>query len=358
MAPAQRRPRLALIQQLLATPQRFEFYQAVRLLENAAPDGDEITERVRFTGNPALHFGGAEIDEIRALDAPEDGAAPPWQMRVNTLSLSGSAGVLPYHYSELLQQRLRSKDETLRDFFDLFNHRTVLLLLKAWRKYRLPVTYERHRRQQQRGHDPITQALAALVGLGTPRLSDHLPLDVEQLLGFGGVFGRLIKSAVALENMLRQYLQLDVRIEQFRGQWQELPDDLRTRLPGGGLNGMNNTLGVNAMLGAHCWQVQSKFRVRIRDLTYAQLMELAPTGARMQALKTLTRLAAGTELDFDIALNMDCVELPPMQLAAAGSAHQPLLGWNTCLHPPGKRQRGQVDIVVSQALQDVPGQRH
>lgn len=357
MATAQRRPRLALIRQLLAEPHRFEFFQAVRLLENAAAaTGDDTAstaERVRFTGNPALHFGGADIAEIRELPPAEAGeqAGPYWQMRVNVLSLSGSAGVLPYHYSELLLQRLRARDDTLRDFFDLFNHRTIALLFKAWQKYRLPIAYEQHRRQEKRGRDPITQALTALVGLGTPRLSEHLPLDPEALLGFGGVFGRLIKSATALENMLRQYLQLDVRIEQFQGQWHELPDDLRTRLPGGGGVGMNNTLGMNAMLGAHCWQVQSKFRVRIRDLTYAQLMALAPTGAKMQTLKTLTRMAAGTELDFDIALNMDCVELPPMQLVGAGSAQQPLLGWNTCLHPPGARRRGQVDILVSQSLQ-------
>jgi type VI secretion system protein ImpH len=356
MATAQRRPRLALIRQLLAAPHRFEFFQAVRLLENAASatgEAEPSAERVRFSGNHALHFSGAVIAEIPALPPAVAGAraGPQWQMRVNVLSLAGSAGVLPYHYSELLLQRLRARDDTLRDFFDLFNHRTIALLFQAWQKYRLPIAYEQHHRQRRRGRDPITNALTALIGLGTPRLSEHLALDEEALLGFGGVFGRLIKSAAALENMLRQYLQLDVRIEQFRGQWHQLPDDLRTRLPGDGLGGMNHALGVNAMVGAHCWQVQSKFRVRIRDLTYAQLMELAPTGAKMQTLKTLTRFAAGTELDFDIALNMDCVELPPMQLAGAQSEQQPLLGWNTCLHPPGARRRGQVDIVVSQSLQ-------
>jgi type VI secretion system protein ImpH len=355
MATAQRRPRLALIRQLLEAPQRFEFFQAVRLLENAAAHGGgkhAVGGAIRYSGSHAMHFSGADIAAISALPVGEDHDGALWSMRVNLLTLTGSAGVMPHHYSELLLQRLRARDETLRDFFDLFNQRTIALFFQAWQKYRLPFVYESHRRQQRRGRDPITQALSALVGIGTPQLSERLPLDEEALIGFGGVFGRLVKSAVALENMLRQYLQLDIKIEQFRGQWQELPEDLRSRLPGGGFTGMNNALGINAMLGAHCWQIQSKFRVRIRNLTYAQLMELAPGSARMHNLKTLTQLVAGTELDFDIVLETAREDLPPLQLQDTQQPFQPLLGWNTCMPGLRRRQqrRGHIDVVVSQSV--------
>lgn len=351
MATAQRRPRPALIRQLLEEPQRFEFFQAVRLLENAPASGAETPGAIRFSGSHDMHFAGTDIAAIEALpEAAGDDAR--WLMQVNLLTLTGSDGVLPYHYSELLLQRLRARDETLRDFFDLFNQRTIALFYQAWRKYRLPFTYESHRRRQRRGRDPITEVLSALVGLATPRLSERLPLPEEALLGFGGVFGRLVKSATALENMLRHCLQLDVSIEQFRGQWQELPEDLRSRLPGGGRAGMNNTLGVNTVLGAHCWQIQSRFRVRIRNLNYAQLMELAPGSDRLRHLKTLTQMAAGTELDFDIVLETEREDLPPLQLGGGQSGFQPLLGWNTCT--PGlrrrKMRRGHIDVVVSQAV--------
>lgn len=358
MATAQRRSRLALIRQLLEQPQRFEFFQAVRLLENAAAQSGRLGEHgraLRFRGNHALHFSGADIDAVEENDASAERGAL-WSMRVNLLSLTGSDGVLPHHYTELLLQRLRARDETLRDFLDLFNDRIIELLFQAWRKYRLPMIYESHRLRRRRGRDPVTEALSALVGIGTPQLSERLPLDPEGLIGFGGIFARLIKSATGLENMLRHYLQLDIKVEQFQGQWLELPVDLRSRLPGGSLGGMNNQLGVNAMVGAHCWQLQSKFRVRIRHLTYAQLMELAPGSARMHNLKTLTQLVAGTELDFDIVLETAREDLPPVQLcdgqprdSAEQPPYQPLLGWNTCLHG-SRRGRGPVDVVVSQGL--------
>jgi len=356
MATAQRRPRPDLIRQLLEQPQRFEFFQAVRLLENAAAHERETGEparALRYRGNYALHFNGADIEAVEA--APKQESGPAWTMRVNLLSLTGSTGVLPHHYSEQLLQRLRARDETLRDFFDLFNDRTIELLFRAWRKYRLPMVYENHRLRRARGNDPITQALSALVGVGTPQLGERLALDTEGLIGFGGVFARLIKSAVGLENILRHYLQLDVKVEQFQGQWLELPVDLRSRLPDSGLGGMNNQLGVNAMVGAHCWQLQSKFRVRIRHLTYVQLMELAPGSARLHNLKTLTQLVAGTELDFDIVLETAREDLPPLQLCDQGAGgdsdppYQPLLGWNTCLHG-SRRKRGPVDVVISQSL--------
>src|SRR5688572_26835754 len=105
MAPAQRRPRPALIEQLLAAPHRFEFFQAVRLLDSAAPE--RAGAAVRYSGNHQLHFAAADIDAITALPAGEDDAGGPlWSMRVNLLALTGSTGVLPYHFSEMLLQRL------------------------------------------------------------------------------------------------------------------------------------------------------------------------------------------------------------------------------------------------------------
>ena len=361
MATAQRRSRLALIRQLLEQPQRFEFFQAVRLLENApAPDREAAGAAVRFSGSYDTRFHGSDIAEIEALPENAGGNAARWSMQVNLLTLAGSDGVLPHHYSELLLQRLRARDETLYHFLDLFNQRTIALFFQAWQKYRLPFVYESHRRRARRSRDPVTEVLSALVGIATPHLGERLPLDPEMLLGFGGVFGRLVKSATALENMLRHSLQLDVRIEQFQGQQQELPEDLRSRLPGGGFGGMNNALGVNAMLGARCWQIQSKFRVRIRNLSYDQLMELAPGSARLRNLKTLTQMVAGTELDFDIVLETAREDLPPLQLPQAGTApqasaqpaYQPLLGWNTCMlgQRRRKQRRGHIDVVVSQAV--------
>ncbi len=41
-------------------------------------------------------------------------------MRVNFMGVVGPQGVLPIYYTELVMDRLRAKDSTLRDFLDIF----------------------------------------------------------------------------------------------------------------------------------------------------------------------------------------------------------------------------------------------
>src|SRR5579871_6026175 len=84
---------------LAAGPSRFDFFQAVRLLEalggRAEVGGDAAprAEAVRFRAQPALRFPAAEIAQFRA----RPGDAPP-EMAVTFLGLTGPSGVLPQHY--------------------------------------------------------------------------------------------------------------------------------------------------------------------------------------------------------------------------------------------------------------------
>ena len=83
--------------------------------------------------------------------------------------------MLPHHYTELLIQRIRERDDSLRDFLDLFHHRLISLFYRAWEKYRLPVAYERSRlHDSEREPEPITGGLYCLVGHGTSGLRGRL----------------------------------------------------------------------------------------------------------------------------------------------------------------------------------------
>jgi len=121
-------------QLLFAEGFRFDFYQAVKLLEMLAPDATPVAEGsepdaepVRFRSRVGLDFPASEIDLLaRAVTAD----LPP-EMRVNFLGLAGVLGPLPLPITELVVERVWHKDTALRDFLDLFNHRLVSILARA-----------------------------------------------------------------------------------------------------------------------------------------------------------------------------------------------------------------------------------
>ena len=90
-------------------------------------------------------------------------------MTVAFMGLTGPLGVLPRHYTDLLLERGRRKDWTLRDFLDIFNHRLISLFYRAWEKYRLPIVYEAAAWRHQE-NDCGSQYLFDLMGLGTSGL--------------------------------------------------------------------------------------------------------------------------------------------------------------------------------------------
>lgn len=368
-------------QQLLQEPYRFDFFQAVRLLEQmarvAAPaepgsasdptsdldaideagpvsqaaaayvgeDGSPATEAVRFRSQLALSFSGGQIAEIRrpATDA-ESLPSAPYEMVVSFLGLTGPAGVLPAHYTRLLIERTRSKDLGLRDFLDLFHHRLLSLFYRAWEKYRFPVGYERAATEQA-GEDLFTRALYALVGLGTNSLRHRRKFDDEVFIRFGGGFTRATPTAVMLEQMLQAFLEQPVRLLQFQGQWLRLePEDQSIARVGQNAGSSQNcTLGQNVILGERVWNVYSKFRVCLGPLNYADFCRFLPNGDRLQACCQLVQTYVGQEFDFDIRLELKAEEIPVCQLGGTGGASR--LGWNTWIHSRAAQQNS-TDAVM------------
>lgn len=367
MASARRRKSTAVTQQLQAEPHRFEFFQAVRLLELAArlyaKDGKKFAkvpvgkgappnrESIRFRAQASLAFRGADIDRLEIVETIEhdDEEAPQqqWQMLINCFGLFGSNGVLPYHISELVIQRLRQKDRSLANFLDVLNHRSTSLYYQAWHKYRLPVVYERAHREGQNRNDIFSHMLSAVVGLGTEKLNDRLSVPDDVLLGFASQMSRGPPSAPTMARILRHYFELPIEVEQFIGKWQPLPRDMQSRLPGFDAPlGQNNYLGENVILGRECWDIQSKFRIKIAHLDYGQFVGISPQSAKMAALKALVRFMAGTEFDFDIEISIQQNELPRIGLGQTAQIDgiaieggELMLGWNSSFAHTSAAQR-------------------
>ncbi len=127
-------------QELFDEPYKFEFFQAVRLLERIFPERSAVTrsvtplnEVVRFRSNASLRFPPSQIYEItETLDEYSD--KTKMEMFVNFMGMLGIVGVLPVHYTELAIERARYGDRTMWSFLDIFTHRAVSMFFRAWGK--------------------------------------------------------------------------------------------------------------------------------------------------------------------------------------------------------------------------------
>jgi len=383
MAAASGRVRAPVSEQLREQSYRFDFFQAVRVLEWMAreelgaeparrgPVGHDLLpaqEIVRFRATPSLSFPPGPISElVRAASQDPRGTVPPPEMVVACMGLFGPNGVLPQHYTSLVIQRIREKDHALGDFLDLFNHRAISLFYRAWEKYRFPIAYER---SQLAGADEdlFTWCLYCLVGMGTGGLRRRLDFDDEAFLFYAGHFAHFPRSALALERILADYFELPVHLEQFRGQWLYLSPEDQTALPprrrvagGSGVIGglgvaggsrvagtersdapanspsgaslrsapatPSKRLGQDVVVGQRVWDVQSKFRVRLGPIGYRQFCRFMPSGDALRPICQMVRSYAGVQFDFDVQPVLRAEEVPWCRLGDRGDPAR--LGWNT-----------------------------
>ena len=321
--------KLSVAQRLYEEGYRFDFFQAVRLIERLYPERQPIghsaspaEEVVRLRARLALSFPPSAIHEITQV--PD--AAHPAEMTVAFMGLTGLLGVLPRHYTELLLERGRRKDWTLRDFLDIFNHRLISLFYRAWEKYRLPLVYEAAAWRHQE-NDRCSQYLFDLIGLGTKGLRGRMGVADKGLLFYTGLLAQHPHSASALMGFLQDYFGVPVDVVQFIGQWLALAPESRSRL---GPGEAHNILGVSAVAGARVWDQQAKFRLRLGPLTFAQFCQFLPAGSAFRQLVQLSRFFAGQEQDFEVQLVLQASEVPCCRLGLRGEG-APRLGWSAWL---------------------------
>lgn len=343
------RKNTAVIERLLSEPHEYSFFQAVRLLERAllvnnpgrhihlqsqtqtiggfAPPGSEI---LHFRTKPSLSF--PESDVVNIDRNPSDLTHGSFRVQTNFLSLAGSSGVMPYHYTEFILQRLKLKDTALTHFLDLFNHRLISLFYQANTKYNLALETERKQLKNQRSTLTTTpnKVILGVIGMGTAGLSNRLQCKDETLLFYSGLLSHKIRSAQGLKQMLADYFQLPVKIHEFIGQWQALLPDFCTRMASKAMPlGQNACLAQSAMLGSRGWIAQGKIRIVLGPLTKAQFYQFAPGTKALAAMNDMVRFYLGLEHDYEFVIEVNRADLPnKIQLNKSAS---PILGWNTWL---------------------------
>lgn len=311
-------------QKLFEEPYRFEFFQAVRLLEKIRSDQKAVgkdamphDEIVRFRSHVSFDFPASEIYKLEeSVDELND--EKKLEMFINFMGMVGMSGVMPLPYTEMVAARARYKDTAMWAFMDMFTHRMVSMFFRAWEKYRFPIGYER-------GEDQFTSYLFDFVGLGTKGMRGRMSLEDESLLPYSGLIAQKPHSANALENILSDYYGVKAKTLQFFGQWLDLDKESYTKL-----GVANSTLSRTAIIGTRIWEQQSKFRLILGAMSFKKFQAFLPNGSAHESLKSIVRFMTGLEFDFDLRLVLKAAQVPSCILTTRAK-RRPMLGWSSWL---------------------------
>lgn len=334
MRTTQRRLDPALVDHSLQAPERYEFFQLVRLYElifreaGGRSAGDVVNERIRFRNSLRLGFAPSQVDAIAPSYAVDDqgldtGKLEQVDVTPSFMGMLGVNGTLPIHYTEQVIDHARFKrDESGRAFLDLFTNRAVGHFYRAWKKFRLPVQYETDRQNR------FLPLILALGGLGFDALRERLgtapgAIDDESIAYFAGLFRQRPISAEALQNVIGSYFREAVRIEQFVGHWYVVPAEQRSCL-----GGKNMTLGGNALLGERVWQRNLRIRIHIGPLRHERYMGFLPKGELAAALAKILALATGGQFEYEIRPILCADDVKPARLGGEAGCR---LGYDSFL---------------------------
>jgi type VI secretion system protein ImpH len=318
----------ALTEQLFAESYRFDFFQAVRLLEAMTPRASGLGEGVRadqeavsLRSSLSANFPASEIDRIET----DSRAGVPPEMTVNFLGLAGAFGPLPRPLSERILERARRHDIAGRDFVDIFNHRLISLFFRI---------RQRHRPSLARGgpeRSNLARHLFGLIGLGTKGLQGRLDgLPDRALLHYAGLLAVAPRSLHAIERVVAAQFGVRVFGEALIGRWVTLGEDQETRL---GPGGRNSRLGGGFVLGARYWDQSAAIRLVLGPLSFAAFRQFLPIGGAYRPLHGLLALLAGHKTDCELRLLLAAPEVPQLRLSSRDGGR---LGWTSWLatRPP------------------------
>ncbi len=348
MPTPKRRHSIGLIDQLIENPHRFEFFQAVRLLERwlaqqpgaAGSTGvQRLPLAIRFRNSISLSFPPSEIEALKvqwkdvdpvpdATPSASQGAVPDrLEITPAFMGLLGISGPMPLVYTEQIAQReLYQRDYAARAFLDLFSNRAVALFYAAWKKSRLHLQYETDQRNR------FAPMVLSLAGLGHAGLLQRLHagdggVNDESLAFFAGALQQRALSATQLQGLLSRFFKVAVRVHQFVGRWYTLPPNARTLLgvPGHGV------LGRDAIAGERVWQRDLRVGIHLGPLSPALFRRFLPGAPGAVALRELLAMLNGVSLEFEISLHLQRDAVQPVALDSGRSPLSGRLGWDTYL---------------------------
>ncbi|KVR05440.1 type VI secretion protein [Burkholderia ubonensis] len=290
---------VTLERRLARAAHRFEFFQAMRLLECARADLPRIGRSLRpaddaiwLGQDPDFRFAATAL----AAYQPANDLRPA-RIAVNFLGLLGPNGPMPLWLTEYVHDRVHhGGDTTLVAFLDMFQHRMLGLFYRAWAASQPVVSLDRP------SDASFSRYVGSLDGFGASPWRERDVVPGSAKLYFAGLLAGRTRHASGLAALLSEYFGLSVTIEQFLGHWVRLPARERTRFGARGMSVGVKKLGEGVVLGSKVWDRQHKFRVVIGPVGADDCQRLQPAGDSFRRLVHWVRMYTGGVLDWDVLL--------------------------------------------------------
>lgn len=311
---------------------RFPLFSAIRLLTLQAEEGRLPLGRFHAPGREAVRLTGSirlshPPNEIESVEFP-GGDAPV--LRTCGFGLLGGSGELPMAWSAHALEREQRGDTGFAAFFDVFHHRMLSFLYRAWCSARFPLAAEASE------PNPMDGFLWSLLGLTDSAVPDEI---VPALLSSAALLMPRSRPAEALRCLLENYFDVPVEIEQFRGGWRQFDERQYTRLDDAPPDPRPEwQLGRGAAAGGEAWDPQAAVRIRLGPMPRDRYEEFLPGGPAYVAVRQLTDFFAHGSFDYELNPVLRREDVPRVRLGESPEPRSPQyqaaevrLGWTTWL---------------------------
>jgi type VI secretion system protein ImpH len=265
---------------------------------------DPRLEAVNFRARISFAVNAADLQKI-------DAGSPP-KLTVTFLGVAGIQGPLPQVFTEMLVDRIKSRDTAGRDFLDIFNHRVTTLWYKLYTKLYPGLTDAKMESTQ------IGECMLDLGGAKSYK-------NGAELLPFGTLLWQRSASGRGLEELIKGYFNIPCRIRPFEGGWNRIDPEFKTTL-----GKKYSILGYDMVLGGRCYDQAQGFRIIIGPLPYESFKDFLPSDDPLSGYAHLKHVVSSyfeSPPLFKIEVLLNQNEVPA---ASLNKGHA--LGYNTWLN--------------------------
>ncbi len=298
----------------------YDFFQLVELLcrsegqdieqlENRLPEN----EKIRYTASASLGFPASDIVSVSKSDRGYD-------VEVAFLGLQGAQSPLPGYYLENLACQYMHDEGGLGNFLNFFNHRLLMLLHRAWRKYRYYVRY------RPQGADRFSHNMFSLLGLGSDALRESVSINHSKMLAYSGLLAAPGRSSKVVAGLIAHCFDLNnVEILAWQYRRVAIASQQQNRL-----GAANMSPGVDFVIGEFVPDISSKYVLKINELSYSLFLRFLPNGDLFSSLTTVMSFIMREQFAWDLELNLARNQ---SEKTCLGRGKGCLLGWTTFLAP-------------------------